>query len=111
METHYPDMQEMHGQLARERVLADLKTLAGDAEALLRATAGDASDKAKETRERLAAAVEKARTTCAELQAKGVESARRAMKSTDETIRTHPYESIGIAFLAGLVVGVLVRRK
>ena len=32
-------------------------------------------------------------------------------KATDRTIREHPYESIGIAFGLGLLVGVLVARK
>jgi ElaB/YqjD/DUF883 family membrane-anchored ribosome-binding protein len=47
--------------------MADLKALAGDAEALIRATADDASEKAKEARARLSAAVEKAKTTCFDL--------------------------------------------
>ena len=48
MESHFPNMDHTHSRLARERVMADLKALAGDAEALIRATADDASDKAKE---------------------------------------------------------------
>jgi ElaB/YqjD/DUF883 family membrane-anchored ribosome-binding protein len=31
-------------------------------------------------------------------------------KATDKVIRRHPYESIGIAFGVGLLVGVLARR-
>ena len=32
-------------------------------------------------------------------------------KKADTVIRDHPYESIGIAFGLGLLIGVLVRRK
>jgi ElaB/YqjD/DUF883 family membrane-anchored ribosome-binding protein len=39
------------------------------------------------------------------------EKTTAAAKATDRTIREHPYESIGIAFGLGLLVGVLVARK
>ena len=32
-------------------------------------------------------------------------------KATDRAIREHPYQSIGIAFGVGLLIGVLVNRK
>lgn len=111
METHFPNMDDAGSRLARERVLADLKTLADDAEALLRATADDASDKAKEARARVTAALEKAKSTYEDLQAQGVASAKAAVRKADDTIRAHPYESIGIAFGFGLLLGALLRRK
>lgn len=111
METHFPDMEAAQSRLARERVAADLKALASDAEALLRATAGDASDTAKDARERLSAALARAKATYEEVQTQGIESAKAAAKKADETIRAHPYESLGIAFGIGLLLGVLLRRK
>lgn len=111
METHFPDMEETHSRLARERVMADLRALADDAESLLRATADDASDKAKEARSRLTAALQKAKSTYEDLQTQGIESAKAAAKKADETIRAHPYQSIGIAFGVGVLLGVLLRRK
>ena len=110
METHFPDMDDAHSRLARERVMADLRALAADAEALLRATADDAGEKAKEARERLTAALAKARATCEEWQAQGLESARAAAKKADDTIRAHPYESIAIGFGVGLLLGALLKR-
>jgi ElaB/YqjD/DUF883 family membrane-anchored ribosome-binding protein len=104
-------MDESQSRVARERVMADLKALASDAEALLRATADDAGEKAREARARLAATLEKARVTCADLQARGVETAREAAKKADETIRSHPYESLAIAFGLGLLIGAIVKRK
>lgn len=111
METHFPTMDNTHTRQARERVMADLKMLASDAEDLLRATAGDVSDKAKEARARVSAALDRAKSTFADLQAQGIESAQAAAKKADETIRAHPYESIGIAFGVGVLLGVLLRRK
>lgn len=111
METHFPDLSESHSRRARERVMADLKALAGDAEALLRATANDASEKAKEARDRLTGALERAKGTYEDLQARGLESARAAAKKTDDTIREHPYESIAVALGLGLLLGLVLRRK
>lgn len=111
METFFPNSDEADSRLARERVMADLRALANDAEDLLKATAGDVSDKAKEAREKLAAGLEKAKSTYAHLQAQGIESAKAAAKKADATIRTHPYESIGVAFGVGLLLGALLRRK
>ncbi|MBI4623758.1 MAG: DUF883 family protein [Verrucomicrobia bacterium] len=111
METNFPAMENSHSRLARERVMADLKALASDAEDLLKATAGDVSDKAKEARARVTAALERAKSTYADLQEQGIASAKAAVKQADDTIRAHPYESIGIAFGLGILIGALLRRK
>ncbi len=111
METHFAQVEDPSSRAARERVLADLKALAGDAEALLRATADDASDKAMEARARLNAAVEKAKLTCTDLHERGAAAVKDAAKKADDTIRTHPYESIAIAFGVGLLAGVLLKRN
>jgi ElaB/YqjD/DUF883 family membrane-anchored ribosome-binding protein len=111
METHFEQLEQAHGLIVRERVLADLRKLARDAESLLRVTGSDVTEKGKALRARLAAALERAKTTCAELQEQAVASAKVAATKTDTVIRAHPYESIGIAFGIGLLVGVLVARK
>ena len=92
---------------ANERLARDLKAVVRDAEDLLKATAGQAGEKVSEVRSRLAGALESAKATCHRLEEKTVAAA----KATDQTIRDHPYESIGIAFGVGLLVGVLVMRK
>ncbi len=111
METHFPNMESAQGKIARERVLADMRTLVGDAEDLLKVTANDVGEKAKETRARLTAALERAKVSYAEMQAQGIESAKEAARKADEAIRSHPYESIGIAFGVGVLLGALLRRK
>jgi ElaB/YqjD/DUF883 family membrane-anchored ribosome-binding protein len=78
-----------------------------DAEELMNATAGQAGEKVIAARSRLAAALETAKATCQRVEEKTIAVA----KATDRTIREHPYESIGIAFGLGLLVGVLVARK
>ena len=111
METHFPDMEHAQSQIARERVLADMRTLVSDTEDLLKLTANDVSEKARETRARVSAALENAKASYRQFQDSGVEAAKAAARKTDETIRSHPYESLGIALGIGLLVGVLLRRK
>lgn len=53
------------------------------------------------------ATLAKAKVTCHELEEKAVVSA----KAADKVIRQHPYESIGVAFGVGLLIGVLVNRR
>jgi len=90
-----------------ERLVGDLKNVARDAEDLLKSSAGEVSEKAHEIRERLTAAVERAKDACERLEEKAVAGA----KATDKGIRDHPYQSLGIAFGVGLLIGVLVTRK
>ena len=107
METNDEALEKAHSAAACERVASDLKTLTRDAEELLKATAGDVSAKAKAARERLGIALERAKATCVSLQEQTVAVARKA----DSVIRHHPYESIGVSFGLGLLIGVLVTRK
>ena len=111
METNYETIEKAHSALARERVKADLETLTRDAEDLLKATAGDVSDKAKEARTRVAAALERAKNTCVHLQEQTVATARAAAKKADVVIRDHPYESIGVALGVGVLLGIVIARR
>jgi ElaB/YqjD/DUF883 family membrane-anchored ribosome-binding protein len=97
----------MKNEASMGKLLEDLRTLQHDAEALLHATAGQTGEKLQEVRERLAATVESAKASYQRLEEKAVAGAKVA----DKTIRDHPYESIGIAFGVGLLIGVLVGRR
>jgi ElaB/YqjD/DUF883 family membrane-anchored ribosome-binding protein len=107
METVFQELEQTRSGVRGERVKEDLRTLARDAEELLKVTAEDMSDKAKEVRSRLSETLEKAKATCRRLE----EKTAAAAKTTDSVIREHPYPSIGIAFGVGLLMGVLVKRK
>lgn len=90
-----------------QKVVSDLKTLSRDAEDLVKATAGHAGEKVGELRAKLSSAIESAKGTCHRLEEKAIAGA----KAADKTIREHPYESIGVAFGVGLLIGVLVGRR
>jgi ElaB/YqjD/DUF883 family membrane-anchored ribosome-binding protein len=97
----------MSMEQSSERLAGNLKSVMEGAEEVMNATAGQTEEKVRELRGRLAAALESAKTAYQRLQDGTVAAAR----ATDKTIRHHPYESIGIAFGLGLLVGVLVARK
>jgi len=107
---HHPT-EENPSQAARERLLADFKAIAADAEALLHATKDDMSEKARETRARLLSALDKAKANYQDVKAEGLGAAEEALSKADKTIRAHPYESIGIAFGVGVLLGALLLRK
>ena len=90
-----------------ERLLQDLKAVVRDGEDLLRAGAQNLSEKGLAARERLAAALEVAKETSRRLQDRAVASA----KATDRLIRENPYQSIGIAFGVGMLLGILANRR
>ncbi len=93
--------------VTREKLVTDLKTVAQDAEELLKATAGDLGTKAQEARARLSVALERAKETCGKIQEKAVAGA----KAADKCVHEHPYPAIGIAFGLGLVLGLLLKRR
>jgi ElaB/YqjD/DUF883 family membrane-anchored ribosome-binding protein len=110
MEAAHPTGQT-HSQAARERLLADLKAIAADAEALLHATQNDMSEKARETRARLASALDKAKANYQDVKAEAFDTAEEVLSKADKTIRAHPYEAIGIALGVGILLGALLRQK
>jgi ElaB/YqjD/DUF883 family membrane-anchored ribosome-binding protein len=85
----------------------DLSTLAQEARALMAATADVTGEKISQARHRLADALESSKEFYGRVRDKTVEKA----KAADETIREHPYQTIGIAFGVGVLIGVLASRQ
>ena len=94
-------------QDSTEKLLRELREVVQDGEELLRAGSEELSERGVAARERLGAALEAAKETGRQLQERTVAGAR----ATDRVIREHPYQSIGIAFGVGLLIGLLIRRK
>src|SRR5438270_11812174 len=90
-----------------EKLLQDLKEVVRDGEELLRAGADELGDRGAAAREKLAAALEMAKETQRRLQERAVAGA----KAADMYIRRNPYQTIGIAFGAGMLIGLLASRR
>ncbi len=87
-------------QAESDRLVKELRDVVDAAEELLAATATEGSERVKEMRGRTEAALEKAR--------KGLQEAGSELQ---DRIRAQPLAAVGIAAVAGLVVGVLIARK
>src|SRR4051812_15119672 len=90
-----------------EKLLQDLREVVEDGEELLRAGASELNEKGMAARARLTAALETAKDTGRKLQQK----TRAGAEATDRVIREHPYQSIGLAFGVGVLLGVLINRR
>jgi ElaB/YqjD/DUF883 family membrane-anchored ribosome-binding protein len=106
METAFPQMTDTP-EVSREKLAQDLRVLIHDAEELLKAGTTEAGGKVEELKARLQASVGRMKEHYQHAQEKVVAGA----KATDKVIREHPYESLGVAFGVGLLIGVLVTRK
>jgi ElaB/YqjD/DUF883 family membrane-anchored ribosome-binding protein len=89
---------------ATQKLTGDLKTVAQDAQNLVRLTAGHAGERVGELGTRF---MNSAKQTAERLQEKTVSAA----KATDQCVREHPYQSIGVAFGVGVLIGVLFARN
>ena len=94
-------------EINTDRLVSDLKTVTREAEELLKTVSGEEGNGSHDLRMRLSSAIDSAKETYRRLEEKAVAGA----KATDKVIREHPYESLGVAFGLGLLVGVLVTRK
>jgi len=95
----------------REKLVNDIKEVIYDAEVLIKATAGDLSEKAKDARAKLSVKLDDARVKLGEWQGIAKEKVIEGAKQADQTIRAHPYESIAVAFGVGLLIGIVATRK
>lgn len=94
-----------------EKLMADLRLLVSDAEKLLDATAGQASEASAEVRHRIQATLAQARSSLGQLQESAVARAKAAGKATDEYVHENPWKSIGVVAAVGLLVGIVIGRR
>jgi ElaB/YqjD/DUF883 family membrane-anchored ribosome-binding protein len=86
----------------REGLLNDLRLLIKDAEELLRGGQGY-----QVVRERVESTLDNARDGLSTM----ATGARDAMDTADQYVKEHPWQSVGIGALAGLVIGMLISRR
>jgi ElaB/YqjD/DUF883 family membrane-anchored ribosome-binding protein len=101
------DAETAEAEVTVGKLVQDFKVVMHDAESLLKASAGELGERAREARARLAASLESAKANVYKVEEKAIAGA----KATDRIIREHPYQSLGAAFGIGLLIGVLVARK
>ena len=87
-----------------EKLVADVKVLASDVEALVRATSAQSGEKLAAARQRLQVALASAGDVMA---VRG----RTAVETTNRYVRENPWTMTGLAVAAGAVLGFLIGRR
>jgi ElaB/YqjD/DUF883 family membrane-anchored ribosome-binding protein len=98
-------------QVSTDKLMQDLRTVAEDAEALLKATAGQAGERVAEARAR---AEESLRQAKLRLQDAGLEveaRARATARAADDYVHDNPWQAIGVAAGIGFLIGYLIGRR
>jgi ElaB/YqjD/DUF883 family membrane-anchored ribosome-binding protein len=94
-----------------EQLMADLRLVLADAEALLQATAAEGGMKLEEVRDRILASLRQGNAHLAAMQKSLGVHTRAAAKATDDYVQAHPWPAIGVAGGAGLLLGLLLRGR
>ncbi len=98
-------------EASTRKLMEDLRTVVSDAEALLSATAHDASEKARDARQRATGSVEQARKRLEELEEELRARAKAAADDAGRYVKDNPWQSIGIAAAVGVVIGLILGRR
>jgi len=105
------NMNQFSEDVTKEQLIADLNTVVADAEALLKATAGQGGEALAAVRAKAEASLGVAKAKLSEAQAALLAKTRAAAKATDEYVHVHPWQAIGVGTAVGVLVGLLIARR
>ncbi len=91
-----------------DRLLEDLQAVVADAEALLKATSHQAGEKVQEARAKAEESLSAAREHLVDAQEGVLHQARELLGDGEEYVRRNPWQAVGIAAGAGLLIGLLL---
>jgi ElaB/YqjD/DUF883 family membrane-anchored ribosome-binding protein len=97
--------------VSTEQLMHDLRAVVNDTEELLKATAGDVSERAGKVRTRAEESLRNARARMSQAEQDVAARARAAAQATNEYVHENPWPSIGAAAGVGFVVGLLIGRR
>jgi ElaB/YqjD/DUF883 family membrane-anchored ribosome-binding protein len=101
----------MDTSTSTDRLMSDLQAVVRDTENLLKATAGDASERAAKARAHAEESLHKARVRLNELEHDVATRAREAAQKTNAYVHENPWPSITVAAGVGFLVGLLLGRR
>jgi len=94
-----------------DKLMQDLKTVVGDAEDLLKATASQSGEQIARIRTRAEESLRAARACMKDVTDAAQTQAREAARQVERQVREHPWTAVGVAAGIGLVLGILLGRK
>lgn len=95
----------------REKLVDDFSTVISEAEELMRKAGTETGEKARDLRQQVEAKLLAAKLRLQELSSEATESAKAAARATDNYVHDNPWQAIGIAAVAGFLVGLLMNRR
>jgi len=101
----------MSTDVTTEKLVADLKAVMHDAEALLRATSAQTGEKIQEVRARAEESLRHAKVRVSQAEEEAMKRARELADATEGYVKDNPWQSVGIAAGIGLVLGILLSRR
>lgn len=98
-------------KVQKDKLMADLQLVLADAEALLAATANDASAGVAELRGRVQSSLAHAKVDLQHAQEAMLVKAKEVAKATDGYVHENPWKAVGMAAGVGVLIGLLIGRR
>ena len=97
--------------VARDRLISDVKVLMADADEIVKAMASATGEKAVELADKLRINMRNAKDKMADVQVAVADKAKVAARVTDDYVHDNPWQAVGIAAGVGLLLGLLIGRR
>ncbi len=97
--------------LDADRLAANLRQVMDEVDAFLADATEAGEQQFDETRRKLQSQLRQMRNDLEDLQAGLSQQARRAARAADDAVHANPYAAMGLAGVAGLLLGLLVSRR
>ncbi|MBX3663551.1 MAG: DUF883 domain-containing protein [Burkholderiales bacterium] len=98
-------------EVSKEKLIRDFKVVVADAEALLKASAGQGGEALAAARSRIEGSLKVAKAKMLDAEEQLLQKTKAAARATDDYVHDHPWHAVGIAAGIGLVVGMLIGRR
>lgn len=98
-------------RVAQQALIDEFHALIDDTERLLKQTAETTGSQADELRGRINENLARAKEVLRDSEGRLREQGQAAMQATEQYVHSHPWQSVGIAAGAGLLLGLLLGRR
>lgn len=102
---------EETSNITKEQLLADMRVVVGDLEAMLKATANSADLEVRALADRLRERLGAAKARLLDAEHAVLEKGRQIARTTDDYVHENPWTSIGVAAGMGLLLGIVIGRR
>jgi ElaB/YqjD/DUF883 family membrane-anchored ribosome-binding protein len=105
------DLDQHELAIDSEQLIGDFRALMADAEALIKATAGQEDGVIASIRSKALETLSSAKENFSNAEDSLVNKAKVVAESTDDFVHRNPWEAVGVAAGLGLLIGLFIRRR